>query len=146
MLCMLISYASGGTYSLAWTLNVRFFEKPFHGRFILTHGVFCQKSAERKSPRKYFFHISFWCLTWDTNPGFTSNKPTHYLLDCGDYLPELRIQLSSLCSQNSLWLKFVFLRRIRFFFCLYCLFFFFYCTDLFLYQHFICLWTNNNMS
>ena len=32
----------------------------------------------------YFFHISFWCLPWDTNPGFKSNKPTHYLLDYGD--------------------------------------------------------------
>ena len=31
-----------------------------------------------------FFHISFWCLTWDTNLGFTSNKPIHYLLDHGD--------------------------------------------------------------
>ena len=41
---------------------------------------FCQKSAERKSPKKYyFFHISFWCLTWDTNPDFMSDKPTHYL-------------------------------------------------------------------
>ena len=25
------------------------------------------------------------CLTWDTNPGFTSNKPTHYLLEHGDF-------------------------------------------------------------
>ena len=38
---------------------------------------FCQKSAERKSPKNFFFIF----LTWDTNPGFTSNKPTHYLLD-----------------------------------------------------------------
>ena len=46
---------------------------------------FCQKSADRKSPKKYcFFHISFWYLTWDWNPGFTSNKPTHYLLHYAD--------------------------------------------------------------
>ena len=32
----------------------------------------------------YFFRISFWCLTWDTNPNFTANKATHYLLDYGD--------------------------------------------------------------
>ena len=32
-----------------------------------------------------FFHTSFWCLTWYTKPGFTSNKPTHYLLDYGDF-------------------------------------------------------------
>ena len=25
--------------------------------------------------------ISFWCLAWDANPGLSSNKPTHYLLD-----------------------------------------------------------------
>ena len=39
------------------------------------------KWNERKSPKKYFFHISFWCLILDTSPDFTSNKPTHYLLD-----------------------------------------------------------------
>ena len=45
-----------------------------------------QKSADRKSPKKYFgFHISLWCLTQDTNQGFTSNKPTHNLLDYGDF-------------------------------------------------------------
>ena len=27
-----------------------------------------------------FFHISFWCLNWDTNTDFTSNKPRYYLL------------------------------------------------------------------
>ena len=31
-------------------------EKLFHGRFIYSHS-FCQKSAERKSPKKYFFFI-----------------------------------------------------------------------------------------
>ena len=44
----------------------------------------CQKSAERNRRRNNCFHISFWCLTWYMNPGFTSNKPTHYLLDYGD--------------------------------------------------------------
>ena len=24
-----------------------------------------------------FFIFCFWCLNWDTNPGFTTNKPTH---------------------------------------------------------------------
>ena len=33
-----------------------------------------------------FFHISFWCLTWDANTGFMCNKPTHYLLDYGGFL------------------------------------------------------------
>ena len=34
------------------------FEKLFHGRFIYSQS-FCQKSADRKSPKKYFFHILF---------------------------------------------------------------------------------------
>ena len=56
------------------------FEKHFHGRFIYSQS-FCQKSAVRKSPEKNFFsHISFLFLAWNTNPGFTSNKPTNYLL------------------------------------------------------------------
>ena len=55
-------------------------EKLFHGRFIYSQS-FCQKSAENY----IFFHISFWCLTWDTNPGFKSNKPTHYVLDYSDF-------------------------------------------------------------
>ena len=39
---------------------------------------FCQKSAERKSLKKYFLYFG------GSNPGFTPNKPTHYLLDYGD--------------------------------------------------------------
>ena len=32
------------------------------------------------------FRILFWCLAWGSNPGFTSNKPTHYyLLELGDF-------------------------------------------------------------
>ena len=27
-----------------------------------------------------FFYISFQYVTWDRNPSFTSNKPTHYVL------------------------------------------------------------------
>ena len=44
---------------------------------------FCQKICWEKIAEKiiYFFIFSFWCLTWDTNTGFTYNKPTHYLLD-----------------------------------------------------------------
>ena len=34
MLCVLILYISGGTYSLKSTPNDRFFEKLFHGNFI----------------------------------------------------------------------------------------------------------------
>ena len=43
------------TYSLTSTLNVFIFcEKFFHGRFVYSQS-FCQTSAERKSPKKYFF-------------------------------------------------------------------------------------------
>ena len=46
---------------------------------------FYQKSAERKSPKKYF---SYFVSAWNTNPGFTSNKSTHYLLNYGERLLE----------------------------------------------------------
>ena len=36
----------------------QFFEKLFHGSFIYSQS-FCQKSAERKSPKKYFFIFHF---------------------------------------------------------------------------------------
>ena len=47
---------------------------------------FCRKSAARKLPKKYFVIFR---LVGDVKPGirieaFTSNKPTHYLLDHGD--------------------------------------------------------------
>ena len=58
MLCALILYVSGETYILTSTPNDRFFVKPFHGSFIYSKS-FCQKLAERKSPKKYFFfHFS----------------------------------------------------------------------------------------
>ena len=31
----------------------------------------------RVNRRRNAFHISFWCLAWGSNPGFSSNKPTH---------------------------------------------------------------------
>ena len=42
----------------------------------------------RRNRQRYIFsfHISFLCLTWDTKPGHTSNKPTHYQLDYGDLI------------------------------------------------------------
>ena len=46
----------------------------FHDNFIYTQS-FCQKSAERKSAKKYC-RISFWSLAWNSNP----TKPIHYLL------------------------------------------------------------------
>ena len=44
-----------------------------------------KRTLKENRQRNIFFHISFWCLTWYTNPGFTSYKPIRYLLDCGDF-------------------------------------------------------------
>ena len=62
------------------------FLKNFFMAGLFTVYSFCQKSAKRKSLKKYFFQISVLCLTWNTNPEFTSNKPTHYLLDYGGFM------------------------------------------------------------
>ena len=82
MLCVLILYISGGTYSLKSTLNDRFFEKLFMA--ILFNLRAFARNLLRGNRRRNTFHISFWRLVWDSNPGFSSNKPTHYLLDHGD--------------------------------------------------------------
>ena len=87
MLCVLILYIRGGTYILKSTPNDRFFEKLFLAIFIYSQS-FCQKCAERKSPKKYFSYL-FWCLAWGSNPCFTSNKPTYNLLDYGDVTHEI---------------------------------------------------------
>ena len=39
----------------------------------------------RVSRRSNIFIFSFWCLTLGLNSDLTSNKPTHYLLDYGDF-------------------------------------------------------------
>ena len=84
MLCVLILYISGGTYSLKSTPNDRFFEKLFM-TILFTLRVFA-RNLLRGNRWRNTFRISFWCLTWDSNPGFSSNKPTHYLLDHGDFV------------------------------------------------------------
>ena len=50
---VIIIYVSDGTYSITWTLNDRFLRNFFMTGFIYSQS-FCQKSAERKSPKKYF--------------------------------------------------------------------------------------------
>ena len=47
----------GVCYSLQSTPNDRFFEKLFHGNFLFASQSFCQKSTERKSPKKYFSYF-----------------------------------------------------------------------------------------
>ena len=41
-------------------------------------GVFA-RNLLRGNRRGNTFGISFWCLAWDSNPRFSSNKPTHCL-------------------------------------------------------------------
>ena len=74
MLCVLILYVSGGTYSLKSTPNDRFFEKLFMP-MLFTLRVFA-RNLLRGNRRRNTFRISFWCLAWDTNPGFSSNNNT----------------------------------------------------------------------
>ena len=50
---------------------------------LYTHRVFARNLL--KVVEYIFSHISFWCLTWDLNRGLTSYKPTHYLLDYGEF-------------------------------------------------------------
>ena len=82
MLCVLILYITGGIYSLKSTPNDRF-EKLFMAILFALRVV--ARNLLRGNRRRKTFHISFWCLAWDSNPGFSSNKPTHYLLDHDDY-------------------------------------------------------------
>ena len=64
MLRVLFLYISGGTYSL----------------ILFTLSVYAWGNR-RRNP----FCILYWCLAWGSKPGFTSNMPTHYLLDYGDF-------------------------------------------------------------
>ena len=81
MLCALILYVSGGgTYSLTSASNVIFLEKIFHGSFIYSQSL-CQKSAEMKTPEKYFSYLILDDWPGIRSQAFASNKPIHYILD-----------------------------------------------------------------
>ena len=60
------------------------FSETFHGNSIFTLRVFARNLLRGKRWRNTF-RISFWCLARDSNPGFLSNKPTHFLLDHGNF-------------------------------------------------------------
>ena len=64
------------------TPNDRFFEKLFVA-ILFTLAVFA-RNLLRGNLRWNTFRISFWCLAWGSNPGFSSNNPKHYLLDHGE--------------------------------------------------------------
>ena len=84
MLCVLILYISGGPYSLKSTLNDRFLRN-FSWQFYYRSEFLPEICWEEENRRRNTFRILFWCLAWDSNPAFLSNKPTHYLLDHGDF-------------------------------------------------------------
>ena len=62
----------------------RLFEKLFMA-ILFTLRVFARNLLRGNRRR----NISFWWLAWDSNPGFSSNKPTHYLLDRSDFTSSL---------------------------------------------------------
>ena len=73
--------------------NDRFFEKLFMA-ISFTLRVFV-RNLLRENRRRNTFRISLWCLAWDSNPDFSSNRPTHYLLDHGDSITQMQIILLS---------------------------------------------------
>ena len=83
MLCVLILYINGGTYSLKSLPNDRSFKKLFMA-ILFTLRVFA-RNLLRGNRRRNKFRILFRCLAWGSTPGFLSNKPTHYLQNHGDF-------------------------------------------------------------
>ena len=62
VVCVNFIHKWRGPYSLKSTPTDRFFWDAFHGNFIYSQS-FCQKSA---------FRILFCCMTWGSNPDFTT--------------------------------------------------------------------------
>ena len=58
VVCVLTLHMNGRTYSLKLIPNNRFLWN-FSWQFFISSQSFCQKSAERKSPKKYFFIFRF---------------------------------------------------------------------------------------
>ena len=83
MSCVLILFISSGTCSLKSTPNNRFFKKFFMAALITLRVV--ARNPLRKYCRRNTFCIWIRCLIRNWNFGFTFNKPTHYLLDYGDF-------------------------------------------------------------
>ena len=85
VLCVLIFIHKRQNLQFKVDSERQIFEKLFMAVFIYSQS-FCQKSAERKSPKKY------------SNPGFSSNKPTHYLLGHGDITLKIIVMLQNVCE------------------------------------------------
>ena len=60
------------------------FLRNFSLQFLFTLRVFARNRL-RENCRRNTYRTLFWCLAWRSNPSFSSNKPTRYLLDRGDY-------------------------------------------------------------
>ena len=94
MLCALILYVSGGTYSLTSTPNDRFLRN-FFVAGLFTLRVFDRNLLREEVDEEIFFIFHFWWLTCNTN-----NKPTHYILDHGDF--NLHTYIKVYCKQSIL--------------------------------------------
>ena len=80
-----------GIYRLTLTAK-NIFLRNFFMASLFTLRVFARNMLKEIAEEIiFFFHVSFRCLTWDTNPGFSFNKPTHCLLDYGDFNYKLKI-------------------------------------------------------
>ena len=56
------------------------FWETFHQFLFTLRRVFARNLLKRNR-RRNTFRIAFCCLGWNSNPAFSPNKPTHYLLD-----------------------------------------------------------------
>ena len=80
------------------------FWETFRGNFLFTLRVFA-RNLLRGNRRRNTFYILFWCLALGSNHGFTSNKPTLFLLDYGEFNLNtfhklLRFQFIKYSNQN----------------------------------------------
>ena len=62
-----------------------FFLRNFSRQFYFYAQSFLPEICWEEIAEEILFVFCFWCLAWGSNPGFSSNKPTHYLLDHGDF-------------------------------------------------------------
>ena len=78
-----------------------FFKKICHFRFPLVSEFLPEICWEEIA---YFFHVSFWWLSWYAKL-FMSNKPSHYLLDYGNFTISLSILFypEHVCQKTADW-------------------------------------------
>ena len=83
MLCVLILYISGGTYSFIVDSERQIFWETFHGNFYLLSECLAEICWEEIAEEILFV----FCFGY-SNPDFSFNKSTHYLLEHGDHWPQ----------------------------------------------------------